>query len=329
MTRAPSALGVGLAPALLALALGLACPDARADAPQPDGDTAERRAETRFQEGSAAFDAGRLEEACAAFDESLHTFATLGALLNLALCHEQQGRTATAWDEYTHAAAWASTAAQRERADFAHQHAVRLERLLSRVDLELPAGQSVNVAIDGEPRTQAAGRLPLFVDPGPHVVTASAPGRTTYQATFVVHASASAETLVVKIPLLEPQTEAPLPVVAAPAPPRRPSSARRTAGWIVGGAGVVSLGVGATLGVVSLSSMGGLGTSCTGSCDPGPARTSEAVSLASLGVGLVAVGVGAWLVFSPAPTGGAHSLLVYLRPQVTARSQGVAVGGAW
>lgn len=328
MTRTPHALVV--VPALVALALGLACPPARADAPAPETESPERKAEARFQEASAAFDAGRVEEACAGFDQSLHLFATLGALLNLALCHEQQGRTATAWDEFTHAAAWASTAAQRERAEFAHQHAVRLERLLSRVALEVPAGQSVHVVIDGETMTQAPGRLPLFLDPGPHVITASAPGRASYEASIVVHASGSAETLVVRIPLLEPKVETTLPpaVVAAP-PPRVSSRARRMAGWIVGGAGLASLGVGVTLGAVSLSSMSGLGHSCTGSCDPGPASTAEAVSLATLGAGVVALGVGAWLLFSPALTGTGGSSRVYLAPQVTARSEGLAVGGAW
>jgi hypothetical protein len=97
----------------------------------------------------------------------------------------------------------------------------------------------------------------------------------------------------------------------------------------VAGAGAVAVGVGAYFGVQSLTSMNALGSACTGSCDPSSARTAETLSLASLGAGLVGLGVGAWLVLSPAPSAAPQAARLSVIPQVTARSEGLAIAGAW
>src|SRR4051812_24565538 len=53
-----------------------------------------------FDEGRRLLEAGNYVEACAKLDESYRLDAAAGTLLNLALCHEQQGRSASAWFEY-------------------------------------------------------------------------------------------------------------------------------------------------------------------------------------------------------------------------------------
>src|ERR1700678_1883103 len=116
----------------------LASAPARAD--PPSAASREEEAEARFREGSAAFDAGRTDEACESFARSLKLYPKLSTLLNLALCQESQGKTASAWRGFVEAAAWANDAAQRDRRDFANQHALKLERSLPRVEIRLPEG---------------------------------------------------------------------------------------------------------------------------------------------------------------------------------------------
>src|SRR5689334_7793441 len=53
-----------------------------------------------FDEGRQLMEVGQYEAACAKLRESYRLDAAAGTLLNLALCHESQGRTASAWLEY-------------------------------------------------------------------------------------------------------------------------------------------------------------------------------------------------------------------------------------
>ena len=70
---------------------------ARADA-LPVGDT-RAQADDEFNEGKRLMDAGDTAAACAKFAHSQELDPKLGRLLNLAFCHEQQGKTASAWSE--------------------------------------------------------------------------------------------------------------------------------------------------------------------------------------------------------------------------------------
>ena len=303
--------------AALALASGLAGPVAYAGPPGPTSNGNEAVAEARFREASEAFDAGRVDEACTAFDASLRLFPTLGTLLNLALCHEKQGKTASAWLEFTYAAAWANDAAQRDRREFARQHAIRLERALVRVRIDVPPGAPVHLEIDGQPILAVSQALPVFLDPGPHIIAASAPGRERYESIVTVVAAPS-EAPVVRIPALKEDAREPSMVLSQR--DRSVGGRRRAAGWILGGVGVASLGAAACFGVDSLSRM---------SSDPGQAKTSEVVSLVLFGTGLTAVGAGAWLALWPPPAATSSTARVYVVPQVAARGGGAGIVGLW
>jgi hypothetical protein len=314
--------------------LAMASASSRAAAPEPPSAPApvassnEARAEARFREGSDAFDHGRIDEACVAFAESLKLYPTLGTLLNMALCHEKQGKTATAWREFSHAAAWA-TDAQRDRREFARRHANWLERGLSRVDIELtPGAPPVAVAIDGEPMSEVMRALPVFLDPGDHAVEASAPAHKTFATRVTVSAAPMGEVPVVRIPALDPEAAKPVPAPAMPvAETRAPAPPARVGGLALGGVGVVAVGVGTYFGIDALSKTGSL-SGCAARCDGRPAQTSEAVSLVAFGTGLVALAAGAWLVLAPPSTGakrGARGVV----PWVGSREGGVNVVGAW
>ncbi|HZU85806.1 MAG TPA: hypothetical protein VE987_22930 [Polyangiaceae bacterium] len=310
--------------ALFAAAALCPAPSSAQTAPGPiPADASEAAAEGRFREASQAFDEGRVDEACAGFAESMRLFATLGTLLNLALCHERQGKSASAWLEFTHAAAWAGDTAQHDRGQFARLHATRLERALSRVQLQLPPDPAVRIEVDGEPIAGPRRLLPVFLDPGEHRIGASAPGRVPYESTVAVPVEPAPEGVVLRIPALH---EAPA-AAALPAhreATTRPSTRGRTLGLLLGGAGAVAVGVGAYFAVDGASRLG----ACSTGCDPGPARGSEIASLVFVASGAAALASGAWMVLS-APPATATAEPLRVSPQLAAGGAGVRVGGVW
>ncbi|MDB4993424.1 MAG: hypothetical protein JWM74_856, partial [Myxococcaceae bacterium] len=131
-----------------------------------------------------------------------------------------------------------------------------------------------------------------------------------------------------------------------PPPEQASGGGTRTLGFIVGGAGIAVLGVGTVFGIMALGQKSDADAACGGSgtvC-PDPAKTSDAtaklddartsalISTIGIGVGVVAVGVGAYLIF----TGGAKPASItaqakglQLVPAVGARSQGLLLSGAF
>ena len=264
-----------------------AVPPARSAAQE---DAYEPLAEGLFRDGLRAFDAGEFDAACAALGESLHLDPKLGTLLNVALCHEKQGRVAAAWLEYAHAAAWAAQVGQTNRHDFAVEHGAALERRLFRVRLVLPAEPSLAVEVDGESLPTPLRSLPLFLDPGDHTITVSAPGRRPYQSSLHVLPGPNVEEL--RVPALAAALVAP-PPPPVPVPAKPSGDRRRSVVFVLGAAGLIAVGVGAVFGAEAIVKVGDIGT-CTGSscgADPrGQARTAEVGSLVGLGVGAVALG---------------------------------------
>jgi tetratricopeptide (TPR) repeat protein len=281
-------------------------------------------AEALFDEGRRLLEAGRIDEACAKLAESLAQEVSSGTLLNLALCHETQGKLATAWAEYRAAARLARQQGRTDRAEAAEERASGLEPKLPRLTLTAPQPAfGLKVFIDGIAIGEGALGVPVPIDSGPHRVTASAPGHLTWTAEVPI---AEAEQHELAIPALEPE---PAPVAVAPAPsvplpprPRRhppaaaaatttaapqPSSSRAaTVGWIVGGAGIVGVGVGTVFGLRSLASYDEAKGHCPNllmcndaAIEARVAAEREAwVANVALGVGLLAVGTGAYLILS-------------------------------
>jgi hypothetical protein len=286
----------------------------------------EAEAEAKFRQGSAAFDAGRTDEACAEFTESLQLYANLSTLLNLALCQETQGRLASAWRGFTEAAAWASDPSLRDRRDFANQHALKLQRSLGRVEIHLPDGPAPSITIDGEPLTGYRLLGPVFVDPGEHVVDATAPGRIHYRTTIAV-SPLPAEQVVVTIPPLQPDasTSPPPPILA---PPSSNPRGRRVAGFVVGGIGLLAAGLGGYFAGDALSKTSTLADSCGGGCDAGAAREAEIASAMAFGTGVAAAAIGAWLV-AGAPPDSPSATWVVVSPRIAARQGELLLRATW
>ena len=292
-------------------------------------------AEALFRHGRELLDAGKVAEACEKFAASQRADPALGTLLNLAACHERQGRTATAWSEFTDAYAEA-TRAQDKRASYAQTRLQALEKVLYRVVIEVaePPADLV-VRLDGQPLGREALGTPLPVNPGERTIEASAPGREPWTQKLAVPSGAGQQR--VDIPALAAVAVVapppPPPVIAEP-PPKlsiQPTHApdvyfRRRLGLGIAVGGLVATGVGTVFGLKAMHRNDDSKPHCPQNvCDAAglqlnrDAKSAATVSTVAFGVGLAALGTGAWLMFVPprsnatasvTPTDGGAALTV-------------------
>lgn len=247
---------------LLALGIGIFVPTT-AMAQQTD----RVLAEALFREGRDLIDQNKVPEACTKFAESYRLDQALGTLVNLALCHEKEGKTATAWAEFNDAAS-AAASEKDDREAFARRHVTSLEAEMPRLRMTVaPQTESLanlDIKLDGHTLGKAAWTTLLPVDPGDHTLAASADGKKTFEAKLVVPRGAGVTSAVV--PALE---DAPKTIVVTPdveAPPEK--STQRTVGYALGGVGVAGLIAGTVFGLSALSLKGDRDTRCTnGVCD--------------------------------------------------------------
>jgi hypothetical protein len=273
-------------------------------------------AEALFRSGRDLMAEGRYAEACPKFAESERIDPKPGTLINLALCHEKTGHTASAWAEYLDAAGRARRAGQIEREAVARRHASELEPTLAHVVLDADPSYGAQVVLDGRPLGPGAFGTPIPMDPGGHVLTASAPGKKTFSESFTVSRELGTHTL--RLPVLEPSDAlvAPDDVLAhpprethfqhlEPPPPPLGIDSRRTWGLVAGGAGLALVGVGAFFGLRAFSERRTADSECdTTSCTPlglhaiDSMRMAEAISTIASAAGLAALGGGAYLLLS-------------------------------
>lgn len=136
----------------------------------------ESEAERLFRQGRALMLEGQVAEACPMIAASNNLEPRLGTLLNLAACHEQLGKVATAWVELQRALAAAEAEGQTDRARFARQRIAALEPRLPWLTIVAPSrglAEGTIVVLDDAPVDALAFGRPLPADPGNHVITAT------------------------------------------------------------------------------------------------------------------------------------------------------------
>lgn len=185
-----------------------------------DGSDA-RIAQALFEEARELMADKRYAEACPKLEESQRRDPGGGTLLNLALCREGEGKTATAYVTLTEALAIAMRDGRRDRQEIARAHMAALQPSLPRLTVVVPAEVAVDglaIAVDDAPLPEAAWSVATPVDPGSHTVSASAPGRASWKTTVSVRGG---EKRSVDVPSLIPAPEerpASAPPAAAPRP---------------------------------------------------------------------------------------------------------------
>ena len=220
-------------------------------------------AESLFQQGLTAMERGDYTRACRLLGESQHLDPGGGTLLNLALCHEREGKVATAWARYHDALGIARRDARDDRITFAAEHIKLLEPRLPRLAISMNEPVAgAHAKVDGVDLSATVWETPSPIDPGQHVLRVEAPGHAPWTMTVAV---AEAETRRVTVPRLAAVTmDTPGPV---PAPGRR----QRILGWSLTGVGGSALIAGAVLGALAIGAESTADASCpgTGACsDP-------------------------------------------------------------
>jgi hypothetical protein len=265
-------------------------------------------AEALFRDARQLALSGKIPEACVKFAESQRLDPRVGTLIYLATCHEQEGKTATAWAEFNDAIAQAHRAGLQDREAQARERAALVEQKLSYVVIQVDAPElGVIVRIDGREIRAFGTRLPL--DPGSVAMDAGAPGKKPWRQSLVIPAGPSEQT--VRIPRLESEAAlvpaAPVKPLRSPPPPESPThgSTQRIAGAAVAGLGVAGIAVGAVFGFRAKSQYDAANGSCDGSycTDEGlaghdDANRSATVSTIAFGVGIAAIGVATVLILT-------------------------------
>lgn len=188
--------------------------------PRPADAQTETRAavaEALYRQARDLMAAGKYGEACPKFAQSHQLDPATGTLLNLAACHERQGKLASAWLEYSDAIVAARRDAREDRVQYARERVHELEPRLSRLTLLLAPGADtpgLTIELDGASVGSAVFGAPTPVDPGEHNVRASAPGKKPQ--TFSVKIGPEADEQSLTIPALEDAPAEPTPAPVAP-----------------------------------------------------------------------------------------------------------------
>jgi hypothetical protein len=202
-------------------------------------------ADLAFAEAKRLVAAGKIAEACPKFELSYNEDPQLGALLNLADCHEQIGKLATALAEF-HAGGELAHARRDAREKFVADRVAKLAKRVSHVAIKR-ADPGTSIAIDGRDVTAIAD-IEIPVDPGKHVLAASAPGRTPWTSAFEIERDSSRVPIDVPALAVAPVavvTPPPPPIIVVTVPPPLPPRANwHTPAIAIGAAGLVVAGVG-------------------------------------------------------------------------------------
>ena len=338
--------------AVLAAALSLGLLAATADAAEPatpspssgttpPTSTADKAvAEMLFFTARGMMEAGRYAEACTKLAESYRLDPAAGTLLNLAVCHESEGRVASAWGEFRQALSDARKANRADREELAKNSIAKLEPelpFLTIVVPELAKVKDLEILRNGVALGSGGWGTELPIDPGKVEIVARAPGFLPRTKTITIqkkqHLSATIEKL------------DPAPVVETVAVGEPGWSAKRKTGAVLFVGGLVGVGVGTYFGFSALTNRNKSDDNCPildgeRRCSQIGADASSKANLAGwganvgLGVGGVALLVGSYLFITgkndktePGAPSTPQQVENKLRPRV---SFGVAptIGGA-
>jgi hypothetical protein len=212
---------------VIASAMALTPPTAAAT----DGDDL-LMAEALFRDGRELLARRDYAHACPKLAESYRLDPATGTLLALALCHEGQGKLASAWGEYVDAASRSRAERRSDRESAARARAADLEAKYSTLTIVLAEGAALpglEIRRNGLAVAAVWFGTPIPVDGGTVTVEASAPGHSSWRSQLAIAGYGDHQTIVVpSLDSVSGSVRAPAPPPAAPglralAPPAAPS----------------------------------------------------------------------------------------------------------
>ena len=322
------------APLLLAFAtttaLGTASLPARADAPTP-ADL--RKARSQFQRGIELEQASNWSEALQQFREVGAVRMTPQVRFHIAYCEEQLGRLVTALGGYELALGEADQVGP----DFKREVDTAITGLRARIPkLVIDRGTNAEAALvqlDGVDLGGNSVGVEVPLDPGPHNVTANAPGYLQFTTTAELKEREVTHVTLDLTPEPEPALEERPPVkqVIVVAPPPAPN---RTIPYVVGGVGIAALATSGVLFALRQSNYSELKRACPdpNACPESNRDTYNRVKTYSVVtpivavVGVAAIGAATLLiVFEKKPKTKPEKSGLFVRPVAPGALAGVSV----
>ncbi len=291
-------------------------------------------AEALFDNGIHLYDKGQYAEACRKFAASQKLDAATGTLMNLAQCYEKTGKTASAWATYRDAEALARKEGNPKREAAARNQEVALSKRLATLTITAQSQPGLVVRRDDVVVDSAEWQTALPIDPGAHVLHASAPGKKEWTVRFDVADAANAQITVPALAAVESPPQQPRADHSPPAAAKL--SGTRVVALVAGGAGVIGLGLGTYFGLHAISQANDAKAHCVSPspCDADgralhdSAGSSADISTISLiaGGALLGTGVVLWLVGGPS---SASSSTASAHVRLSPRFGGLALDGSF
>jgi hypothetical protein len=214
------------------------------------------QAEVLFREGRELMVAGKIAEACAAFEQSQKLEPAVTTLINLAACREKLGQLATAWGLFLEAERQTRSAGDKATEQLhkvALDRAAKLEPRVPKLTISVPDKSKIDgleILREKESIPVVMWNRALPVDGGTYTITARAPGANDWSTSVTL--AAEADTKTVDIPdlrnlkrELESSPTAPSAIAQPAKQPQPEESAGRGGSFVpiaVGAGAVVLLG---------------------------------------------------------------------------------------
>jgi hypothetical protein len=295
-------------------------------------------AEQLYDRGREQLNGGRVDAACESFAESQRLDPGTGTLLNLAACHEADGRLASAWVEFREALAASRRENRPDRVRYALDHLEAIEPRLATLTLVVPEaahGNAPVVTLDGRVLGPAAWGLRIPLDAGWHEALAQYGAGGTWHATIkmmdgqrrTLTIPASVNPAGVSVVDRDDEAAAGIAKVAGakPASPARTPSTR-IVGLALAATGVAALGVGGYFTWRAANSWHDRNRECPmEACTPegvrlgGRADSAATVATWTITGGAVALGAGALLLLWPRGDASAERASASAGPPAWAR----------
>jgi hypothetical protein len=245
-------------------------------------------------------EAGRYTEACTKLAESYRLDAAAGTLLNLAVCHESEGRVASAWGEFRQALSDARKANRPDREELAKNSIAKLEPELPFLTIVVPdfvKVKDLEIVRNGVVLGSGGWGTELPVDPGKVEIVVRAPGYLPKTKSLTIQRKQHLSTTIEKLELA--------PVVETVAVDTGWTAKRKT-GAVLFLTGVAGVGVGTYFGFSALSNRDKSAQNCpvlddevrcstVGSDDSKKANLAAWGANIALGMGGVAMLAGTYL----------------------------------
>ena len=251
-------------------------------------------AEALFRQARELMDQGDFDAACPKFAESQRLDPGGGTLLNLAVCHEKQGKFASAWAEFQEALAQARSEGRQARVSLAEERIAVLEPQLARVTIQVAEPKSdLTVTVNGTPLGAAGWGAAMPIDAGEVRVEAQSPKHEPYAKVVQIR---DGEALTVEVPALRSSKPAKSAGSRAPEPQQAGTPPDNTVAYIAGGLGVMAIGAGTYFGVRAIQKHQAANEDCDKTCstEEGSQNDKSGVfngwlSTASFAVGIAAL----------------------------------------